>query len=114
MSDNKGLYGKFIVYRTDGKSDFGKKHHYCSYYVVDLNHDDNASLILRFIAGLTSNPNLHDDLMRRALEIEDLTGPRNDPPESDAPSPENRRGTQGSPGSGTPDPTGGRSLSRGK
>lgn len=44
MSDNKkkGLYGKFIVQRTDGSHCQGGKHHGCNYYVLDLDHDEHA------------------------------------------------------------------------
>ena len=38
----KGLYNKFIVIRTDGKSVFGEKHHGCQYFVLDINHDPHA------------------------------------------------------------------------
>jgi len=35
----KGLYEKFKVERTDGKSEPGQKHHRCHYFVLDLTHD---------------------------------------------------------------------------
>lgn len=38
----KGLYNKFIVLRTDGKSEEGQKHHGCQYFVLDINHDPHA------------------------------------------------------------------------
>lgn len=38
----RGLYGKFFVERTDGKSELGEKHHGCEYYVLDLDHDKYA------------------------------------------------------------------------
>ena len=37
-----GLYNKFIVKRTDGRSDPGKKHDRCEYFVLDLTHDPFA------------------------------------------------------------------------
>ena len=37
-----GLYGKFIVTRTDGKSEPGQKHDGCDYFVLDLTHDPFA------------------------------------------------------------------------
>jgi hypothetical protein len=42
--DNKerGLYGKFIIERTDGKSAAGEKHDGCQYFVLDLTHDPLA------------------------------------------------------------------------
>jgi len=39
---NRGLYGKFIIERADGRSAPGKKHHGCDYYVLDLTHDKYA------------------------------------------------------------------------
>lgn len=38
----QGIYDKFIVRRTDGKSEPGEKHHGCRYFVLDLNHDPHA------------------------------------------------------------------------
>lgn len=40
--DQRGIYGKFFVVRTDGKSAEGEKHHECEYFVLDLNHDKFA------------------------------------------------------------------------
>ena len=37
-----GLYGKFNVTRTDGKSEPGQRHHNCDYFVLDLSHDPHA------------------------------------------------------------------------
>jgi hypothetical protein len=38
----RGLYNKFSVYRTDGSSLPGSKHHGCEYFVLDLTHDKHA------------------------------------------------------------------------
>ena len=38
----RGLYGKFRVERTDGKSAAGQKHEGCDYFVLDLTHDPYA------------------------------------------------------------------------
>lgn len=38
----RGLYDKFIVERTDGKSAPGGKHDGCQYFVLDLNCDPHA------------------------------------------------------------------------
>lgn len=38
-----GLYRKFIVTRTDGKSAPGQKHDGCDYFVLDLTHDPHAA-----------------------------------------------------------------------
>ncbi len=37
-----GLYGKYKVERTDGRSGPGKKHEDCRYFVLDLVHDKHA------------------------------------------------------------------------
>lgn len=43
MSDkNRGLYEKFHVIRTDGRSNPGQKHARCRYFVLDLDHDPFA------------------------------------------------------------------------
>lgn len=36
---SKGLYGKFVVTRTDGSSNTDEKHDGCRYFVLDLDHD---------------------------------------------------------------------------
>ncbi len=38
----QGIYRKFIVERTDGKSAPGEKHHGCDYFVLDMDHDEHA------------------------------------------------------------------------
>lgn len=38
----RGLYEKFKVKRTDGRSAKGEKHEGCSYFVLDLTHDPFA------------------------------------------------------------------------
>ncbi len=47
---NRGLYGKFHIERTDGKSAPGEKHHGCDYFVLDLTHDPHAIPALRAYA----------------------------------------------------------------
>lgn len=42
----RGLYGKFYIERTDGKSEPGQKHHNCDYFVLDLTHDPFAWMAL--------------------------------------------------------------------
>ena len=37
-----GLYGKFRIERTDGRSAKGEKHDGCEYFVLDLTHDPHA------------------------------------------------------------------------
>jgi hypothetical protein len=43
INKNKvGLYNKFKATRTDGTSNPGEKHHDCTYFVLDLTHDEHA------------------------------------------------------------------------
>lgn len=42
----RGIYGKFDVRRTDGKSEPGEKHADCQYFVLDLDHDPHARAAL--------------------------------------------------------------------
>jgi len=46
----RGLYGKFRIERTDGKSAPGEKHDGCEYFVLDLTHDPHAPPALRAYA----------------------------------------------------------------
>ena len=39
---SRGLYGKFYVKRSDGRSAPGEKHYRCEYFVLDLTHDPHA------------------------------------------------------------------------
>jgi len=51
----QGLYRKFLVERTDGRSSPGLKHHGCSYFVLDLDHDPHAWRALEgYVASLTA------------------------------------------------------------
>lgn len=47
----RGLYGKFHITRTDGKSEPGEKHHGCDYFVLDITHDPHAIPALRAYAA---------------------------------------------------------------
>lgn len=41
MADkNRGYYYKYTVFRNDGSSEVGGKHHDCDYLVLDLDHRD--------------------------------------------------------------------------
>lgn len=51
MTDKRGLFRKFVVERTDGKSAPGRKHDGCEYFVLDLTHDQRAIPALRAYAG---------------------------------------------------------------
>ena len=46
----RGIYHKYDVKRTDGSSEPGKKHEYCAYFVLDLEHDDFAIVALKAYA----------------------------------------------------------------
>jgi hypothetical protein len=52
MADRRaeGLYGKFEVHRTDGTDAVGEKHHGCTYFVLDLQHDKHMPAALRAYA----------------------------------------------------------------
>lgn len=62
--DNKGLYNKFIVKRTDGKSSPGEKHENCEYFVLDITHDKFAIPALKAYAEACADelPELATDL----------------------------------------------------
>ena len=63
----RGLYGKFNIGRTDGKSAPGEKHEGCEYFVLDLNHDPFAynALIAYRDACREAYPLLAADLTER-------------------------------------------------
>jgi hypothetical protein len=42
VNDSRGVYAKYRVERTDGRSAPGHKHANCSYFVLDLDHDEFA------------------------------------------------------------------------
>lgn len=64
----RGLYQKFIVTRTDGRSAEGEKHHGCEYFVLDCDHDPHAPVALRAYAKSveSENPKLAADLIAQA------------------------------------------------
>lgn len=52
MSDNdRGLYQKYTVRRTNGSSEPGGKHEHCEYFVLDLDHDKFAYAALKAYAN---------------------------------------------------------------
>lgn len=67
----KGLYRKFNVSRTDGKSMPGEKHALCRYFVLDLDHDPFAEDGILGYARACKNkyPLLAEDLAREAQVI---------------------------------------------
>lgn len=62
---DQGLYEKFTVVRNDGKSAPGEKHENCSYFVLDLTHDNHAIPALRAYAESckAEYPELSGDLI---------------------------------------------------
>lgn len=65
----KGLYGKFVVRRTDGRDQPGEKHDGCEYFVLDLSHDPHAYRALMAYAASCSEeyPLLAGDLRAKAM-----------------------------------------------
>lgn len=67
---SQGLYRKFSVERTDGKSSPGQKHHKCQYFVIDLSCDKFAKDAVRAyaVACAEEYPELSKDLMKYVTE----------------------------------------------
>lgn len=61
---SRGIYAKYRVTRTDGKSEPGQKHADCDYFVLDLDHDPHAKAALKAYADScrAEYPLLADDL----------------------------------------------------
>ncbi len=71
MTDaTRGLYEKFEVKRTDGRSAPGEKHDGCEYFVLDLDHDPHALPALEAYANSCREqyPGLAYDLRLKRLE----------------------------------------------
>ncbi len=64
----RGLYNKFVVTRTDGRSAPGEKHEGCQYFILDVTHDPFAGAALRAYADQceTHYPQLAKDLRQLA------------------------------------------------
>jgi hypothetical protein len=62
---SRGIYRKFKVTRTDGSSRKGKKHHTCSYFILDLAHDPFCRPALRAYAKACrkTHPHLAADIL---------------------------------------------------
>lgn len=75
MSDTRGAYEKFQVRRTDG--DPTGKHKQCTYFVLDLDHDENALPALKAYAKSCrqKRPQLYKDLQ---WMIKLASGPKGD------------------------------------
>lgn len=67
----RGLYGKYLIERTDGSSGPDGKHAGCDYFVLDLVHDKHAKAALNAYAKSCAIefPELARDLWARADAI---------------------------------------------
>lgn len=66
MSDKtQGLYHKFNVTRTDGRSEHGEKHDECRYIVLDVEHDPHARETVKTYAWLV----FRDGYLNLALDL---------------------------------------------
>ena len=68
MSEDRGLYYKYYIWRTDGRDRGGNKHRNCRYFVLDVSHDPFAIPALRAYAEACkeSKPNLSVQLIDMA------------------------------------------------
>lgn len=68
-----GLHNKYKVTRADGSSEAGGKHEHCSYFVLDLTHDNcSASALFAYaISCKDKNPGLSSQLNELACSIID-------------------------------------------
>lgn len=62
----QGLFRKFDVRRVDGSDQPGGRHHGCSYFLLDLSHDQHAPAAMRAYAAAcrATHPQLADDIER--------------------------------------------------
>ena len=69
MADIRGLMNKYVIIRTDG--DPTGKHAVCNYFVLDIDHDEDARDALSFYADMVQikRPNLSADLRRLLDEL---------------------------------------------
>ncbi len=69
---SKGLFGKFIVARADGRDKPGEKHCGCQYFVLDCTHDPFAIPAIRAYAEACRNeyPVLSEDLRKLAAKAD--------------------------------------------
>jgi len=82
VTDPRGFYDKYRVTRTDGTDEPGQKHHGCTYFVLDLVHDEVARSIVPVLADAYAAAGL-DALARdlRAIPaVLDLVKDRPAPP----------------------------------
>jgi hypothetical protein len=62
----RGIYEKYVVQRTDGATENGRKHEHCHHFVLDVDHDPLAVPCLSLYADIcgTSYPQLARDLRK--------------------------------------------------
>ena len=68
----RGIYEKFHVLRTDGRSAPGEKHYGCRYWVLDLDHDPHAisALVAYAKSCAETHPLLSAELLAKLTELE--------------------------------------------
>lgn len=69
MTDDRGLYDKFDVTRTDGRDGLGDKHYCCDYFVLDLTHDPHArsALVVYALLCREDRPHLSREIIEKYL-----------------------------------------------
>jgi len=69
MTDNRGIYRKYVVRRTDGTDSRGQKHEGCFLFVIDVDHDPHAEAALMAYAKACASkrPELAADITRMFL-----------------------------------------------
>lgn len=77
---NAGIYRKYEVTRTDGRSAPGEDHDGCAYFVLDLDHDPFAFAALQAYAEAcaVSHPALAADLRRECAALASKEADRDD------------------------------------
>ena len=62
----RGIYEKYVVQRTDGATESGRKHEHCHHFVLDVAHDPLAVPCMSLYADIceTSYPQLARDLRK--------------------------------------------------
>jgi len=66
-AEQQGIFEKFTLRRNDGSDAPGGKHHGCSYFVLDLDHDQHAAAAMRAYAASchATHPQLAVDIEAR-------------------------------------------------
>ena len=89
MSDDtkQGVYEKYTVKRTDGRSEPGEKHAGCRHFVLDLDHDPHAVAALRAYAEscVENYPALAQELQYTVQQLESHYSGVNEDPLIDTP-----------------------------